>query len=210
LRLPGISDRHPSVDEYAELAHGLQSLDTIPISRQNDIVRTNRYRARTVGFRSAFIPFGVLVSDKRTYPRSEIGPRRPLLAYSPIMDGLLAILGVFSVFSPPVLIGIAWVRFLDPEAKSQPIWRRMLGGANLLAVSVLLSVSVLKLLGNRCNADADDWSCVIAWRSFAGSIVRLAPFFLVLTILGARRTRILTFISVLAIVFDVILVDTMA
>ena len=133
-----------------------------------------------------------------------------MLAYSPIMDGLLAILGVFSVFSPPVLIGIAWVRFLDPEAKSQPIWRRMLGGANLLAVSVLLSVSVLKLLGNRCNADADDWSCVIAWRSFAGSIVRLAPFFLVLTILGARRTRILTFISVLAIVFDVILVDTMA
>jgi hypothetical protein len=133
-----------------------------------------------------------------------------LLAYSPIMDGLLTILSVFSVFSPPVLIGIAWVRFLAPEAKSQPKWRRMLGAANLLAVSVLLSVSVLKFLGYHCNADAGDWSCVIAWRSFAGSIVRLAPFFLVLAILGARRTRILTFISVLAIVFDVILVDMMA
>jgi hypothetical protein len=126
------------------------------------------------------------------------------------MHGLLTILSVFSVFSPPVLIGIAWVRFLNPEVKSQPKWRSILGTANLLAVSVLLSVSILKLLGNNCNADAGDWSCVIAWRSFAGSIVRLAPFFLVLAILGARRTRILTFISVLAIVFDVILVDMMA
>jgi hypothetical protein len=126
------------------------------------------------------------------------------------MDGLFTILSVFSLFSPPVLIGIAWVRFLDPEAKSQPKWRRMLGAANLLAVSVLLSVSVLKFLGYHCNAATGDWSCVIAWRSFAGSIVRLAPFFLVLAILGARRTRILTFISVLAIVFDVILVDMMA
>ena len=71
------------------------------------------------------------------------------------MDDLLAILSAFSVFSPPVLIGIAWVRFSIPEAKSQPKWRRMLGGANLLAVSVLLSVWVLKLLGYRCNADAD-------------------------------------------------------
>jgi hypothetical protein len=126
------------------------------------------------------------------------------------MDGLLAILSVFSVFSPPVLIGIAWVRFLEPEAKLQPKWRRMLGAANLLAVSALLSVSVLKFLGYHCNADVGDWSCVIAWRSFAGSIVRLAPLFLVLAILSARRTRILTFISVLAIVFDVMLVDMMA
>jgi hypothetical protein len=126
------------------------------------------------------------------------------------MDGLLAILGIFSVISPPVLIALAWVRFLDPEAKSQPKWRRILGAANLLAVSVLLSFSVLKFLGYHCNADAGDWSCVIAWRSFAGSIIRLAPLFLILAILGARRTRILTFISVLAIVFDVILVDMMA
>lgn len=135
-----------------------------------------------------------------------------LLAYSLIMHGLwlLTILSVFSASSPPVLLGIAWVRFLNPEAKSQPKWRRILGAANLLAVSVLLSICVVKFLGNNCNADAGDWSCVIAWRSFAGSIVRLAPFFLVLAILGAKRTRILTLISVMAIVFDVILVDMMA
>jgi hypothetical protein len=40
--------------------------------------------------------------------------------------------------------------------------------------------------------------------------VRLAPVFLLLAIFGARRTRILSFISILAIVFDVILVDMMA
>lgn len=124
---------------------------------------------------------------------------------------LLDILSVFSVFSPPILLGIAWVRFLKPEARRErPKWRNLLGAANLLAVSVLFSVCVVKFFGYHCNADAGDWSCVIAWRSFTGSIVRLAPFFLVLAILGAKRTRILTFVSVLAIVFDVILVDMMA
>jgi hypothetical protein len=124
---------------------------------------------------------------------------------------LLNILSAFSVFSPPVLLGIAWVRFLKPEAmRERPKWRNILGTANLLAVSVLFGVCLVKFFGNNCNADAGDWSCVIAWRSFAGSIVRVAPLFLVLAILGAKRTRILTFISVLAIVFDVILVDMMA
>lgn len=111
----------------------------------------------------------------------------------------------------PILLGIAWVRFLKPEARSErPKWRNFLGAANLLGVSVLFSVCVVKVFGNHRNADAGDWSCVIAWRSFTGSIVRLAPFLLMLAILGAKRIRILTFISVLAIVFDVILVDMMA
>jgi hypothetical protein len=124
---------------------------------------------------------------------------------------LLDILGVFSVFSPPILLGIAWVRFLTPEARSERSkWRSILGAANLLGVSVLLVVCVVKFLGNHCNADAGDWSCAIAWTSFARSILRLAPFFLALAILGAKRTRILTFISILAIVFDVMLVDMMA
>jgi hypothetical protein len=115
------------------------------------------------------------------------------------------------VLSPPILLGIGWVRFLKPEARSERSkWRNVLGAANLLAVSVLLGVCVVKVLGNHCNTDAGDWSCVAVWRSFAGSIVRSAPFFLALAILGAKRTRILTFISVLAIVFDVILVDMMA
>jgi hypothetical protein len=124
---------------------------------------------------------------------------------------LLDILSVFSVFSPPILLGIAWVRFLTPEARSERSkWRSILGAANLLGVSVLLVVCVVKFLGNHCNVDAGDWSCVIAWKSFARSILRLAPFFLALAILGAKRTRILTFISILAIAFDVILVDMMA
>ena len=123
---------------------------------------------------------------------------------------LLNILSVSSIFSPPVLLGIAWARLLNPEAKSQPKWRRTVGAANLLAVSILLCVCVVKFVGNNCNADAGDWSCVIAWRSFAGLVVRLAPFFLIFAILGAKRTRILSLISVMAIVFDVILVDMMA
>jgi hypothetical protein len=45
---------------------------------------------------------------------------------------------------------------------------------------------------------------------FRGIDCSLGSFFPFLAILGAKRTRILTFISVLAIVFDVILVDMMA
>jgi hypothetical protein len=124
---------------------------------------------------------------------------------------LLNILSVFSMLSPPILLGIAWFRFVDPEARSErPKWRRVLGAANLLAVSALLIICVVKFLVGNCNVDAGDWSCVIAWRSFARSILRLSPLFLALAILGAKRTRILTLISVLAIVFDVVLVDMMA
>lgn len=121
------------------------------------------------------------------------------------------LVGYFSIFSPPVLLGFAWFGFLKhDEATPQPKCRRILGAVNLVAASTLLLVCVVKFLGNHCNADAGDWSCVIAWRSFAGWIIRLAPVFLLLATFGARRTRTLSFISVLAIVFDVILIDMMA
>ena len=124
---------------------------------------------------------------------------------------LFNIVSYFCVFSPPFLLGFAWFRFLRSEdAEVQSKWDRIFGAVNLVAVSTLLLVCVVKFLGNNCNADAGDWSCVIAWRSFAGWIVRTAPIFLFLTILGARRTRVLTFLSVISIVFDVILVDMMA
>jgi len=120
-------------------------------------------------------------------------------------------LSSFCLFSPPILLGIAWVRFLNfKERSGRPKWRHVLGATNLIAVSVLLGLCVVRFLGNNCNPDASDWSCVLAWRSFAGLIVRSAPFFLALTIFGAKRTRILSLLSVLAIVFDVILVGMMA
>jgi hypothetical protein len=123
---------------------------------------------------------------------------------------LFNIVSFVCVFSPPFLLGFAWAGFFKHDIAPQPKWRRILGVLNLCAVSALLVVCAVKFLGNRCNADAGDWSCVIAWRSFAGWVMGFTPFLLCLAILGARRTRILTFLSVLAIVFDVILVDMMA
>ena len=123
---------------------------------------------------------------------------------------LFNIVSYFCVFSPPFLLGFAWAGFLKRDTSPQAKWHRILGVVNLCAVTALLVVCVVKFLGNNCNADAGDWSCVIEWRSFAGWVMRIAPFLLVLAILGARRTRILTFLSVVAIVFDVILVDMMA
>jgi hypothetical protein len=51
---------------------------------------------------------------------------------------------------------------------------------------------------------------IFAVFSFAGVAFRLSPVLLILTIFCTKRTRILSFIAVLAIVFDVILVGMMA
>jgi hypothetical protein len=81
---------------------------------------------------------------------------------------------------------------------------------NLLFVSGLLITCIIKFLGYRCVGGANDWSCVIAWRSFAGTVLRAVPLLLALSIFGARRTRILSIASILAIAIDVIAVDMMA
>ncbi len=120
------------------------------------------------------------------------------------------ILGYVCMLWPPFLLAFAWAAFFERDDPPQAKWRRIVGAMNLCSVSAFFIVCVLKFLGNTCNADAGDWSCVIAWRAFVGWIVRVAPFLLVLAILSARRTRLLTFFSVVAIVFDVILVDMMA
>ena len=115
------------------------------------------------------------------------------------------------LLSPPFLVGFAWVGYFKCDDKiPQPRWRRKLGAVNLVAVSALLTLCVVRFLGYRCNADAGDWSCVTAWKPFAGAIVRLAPIFCSLQFLVPNALAILTFILVLVIVFDVFLVDMMA
>jgi hypothetical protein len=124
---------------------------------------------------------------------------------------LFNIISVFCMLSPPVLLCIAWGRFLQTnEAGAQPKWRRIVGALSLTAISSSLVICVVKFFGYRCDAGAGDWSCVIEWRSFAGIVLRLTPALLVLAILGARRTRILIVVSVIAIAFDCILIDMMA
>ncbi len=88
--------------------------------------------------------------------------------------GALGFLGILSIYAwfvaaqhsgrflralAPILLGIAWFRFLNPEARSErPKWRHVLGAANLLAVSALLIICVVKFLVGNCNVDAGDWS----------------------------------------------------
>jgi hypothetical protein len=71
-------------------------------------------------------------------------------------------------------------------------------------------LSVVKFLGYRCNASAGDWSCVITWRSFAGTTCSSNATIHRARAFGAKRTRILTIVSGLAIAFDCFLIDMMA
>ena len=124
---------------------------------------------------------------------------------------LFNVISIFCMLSPPVLLGIAWARFLETnEADAQPKWRHIVGALSLTVISALLVFCVVKFFGHRCDAGAGDWSCVIEFRSFAGIVLCLTPIFLALAMVGVRRTRIWSGASVIAIAFDCILIDMMA
>lgn len=193
------------------LARKNETCSNPPVSGLPDHRKSSAVGQFPVSIRAAlyFVLFGLWSADDQL---AKVLPLSGSLAYPFTMQGLwlLNILSIFTVFSPPILLGIAWARFLKREAVGeQPKWRHVLGAANLLAVSLLLGVSIVKFFGMRCNVDSGDWSCVVAWRSFTRLVVLSAPFLLALATLGAKRTRILSFVSILAIVFDVMLVDTM-
>jgi hypothetical protein len=123
---------------------------------------------------------------------------------------LFDIMGILCMLSAPILLCIAWARFFElDEIDAQPKWHGIVGSISLTSVSTLLIICVVKFLGYSCDAGAGDWSCGITWRSFAGTVVRLTPLFIVLALLGAKRTRILTIVSGLAIAFDCVLIDMM-
>jgi hypothetical protein len=96
------------------------------------------------------------------------------------------------------------------QVKAQPEWHGIVGSIGLASVSTLLMICVVRLLGYRSDAGAGDWSCVIAWRSLAGIALRVLPLLLVFALLRAKRTRVLTLVSALAIAFDCVLIDMMA
>jgi hypothetical protein len=120
-------------------------------------------------------------------------------------------ISILCTLSPPVPLCIAWVRFFAfDEIAGRPKWRRIVESTGLTSVSTLLIICMVKFIGYRCDAGAGDWSCVITWRSFAGTVVRLTPLFIVLAFLRAKRTRVLPCVSGLAVAFDWVLIDRMA
>jgi hypothetical protein len=117
-------------------------------------------------------------------------------------------LSVFSAGTPLYCLGT--LLCTGTKVKAQPEWHGIVGSIGLASVSTLLMICVVRLLGDRSHAGAGDWSCVIAWRSLAGIVLRVLPLLLVFALLRAKRTRVLTLVSALAIAFDCVLIDMMA
>ncbi len=129
-----------------------------------------------------------------------------------LIVGIVVGMPVFLIMlSPAFLIPLAWVRFFRQGGQwQQSGWRRITGLLNLIAVSGLLIVFVVKVLGTHCNTAVGDWSCVSAWRSFATVVVRSTPAFLTLAFVGAKGTRILTGVSAVAICLDCMYIAALA
>ena len=126
------------------------------------------------------------------------------------MELALGALNLLLFFSPPFLLAYAWKRhFAGEDGGPQPRWRRHAGLLNLILLSILLAVCLVKLATHRCNADID-WSCVAAWRDFTRIILVSAPAFLLFSLFSSRGTRIPSFLFVLAVSYDCILIDMAA
>lgn len=124
---------------------------------------------------------------------------------------LFNVISVIALFSPLFLLFLAWRRLLGKGSpQALPKWRDILSWASLLSVSGLLLVSIGAFLINNCNADLGDWSCVARWRSFTGFVICSSPFMIALSLFGRRGTRIPVALSIIAIVFDCVMVDLMA
>ena len=125
---------------------------------------------------------------------------------------LSAVVGLVSLFSPPLLLFFAWKRFFQSkDGESQPRWRSVLAWLALLSVSGLLAVCIWATATiPSCNVDLGDWSCVVRWRSFTRSVLRTAPILIFLAFLGRKGTQILAALSVLAISYDCLVIDMMA
>jgi uncharacterized membrane protein SirB2 len=116
---------------------------------------------------------------------------------------LLDVIGGFCLLSPPFLLGIAWFRFFRPaNGEHQAKWQRIVGAANLLVVSSLLVLCVVKFL-RRAGQPS-----LAGWLTFPIALAAL-PVLLSLCILGVRGTRMLTGISAFALALDVMLIDAM-
>jgi hypothetical protein len=56
----------------------------------------------------------------------------------------------------------------------------------------------------------DNWASVAKWRDFTRSVIHIAPAFLILALCGRKKTRLYSFLWIIAMVIDCIAVDMMA
>src|ERR1700731_955978 len=132
------------------------------------------------------------------------GRRGPL---SPLFHAVSLIV----LFSPPFLAFFVWKKFLQsPTHLERPQWKTIVEWIAILSASGCFVVWVIAFLTIPCDVGRYGWGCVARWRSFSGSVVRVAPLFIILAALGRRGTRILSVLWIIAVKFDCLMVDMMA
>jgi hypothetical protein len=120
------------------------------------------------------------------------------------------IVGFLSFFSPPFLTFFVWRNFLKPAANQQPTWKVWLDWTAVVCTSGFFLVCLVAAVVIPQDVQKDNWASVAIWRSFTGNVVRIAPLFLFLAILGRNKTRLFSVLLIIAVVLDCVAVDMMA
>ncbi len=120
-----------------------------------------------------------------------------------------SVVGILSFFSPPFLAFFVWRNFLKPAA-NQATWKIWLDWTAVVCTSGFFVVCLVAAFVIPQDVRKDNWASVAIWRSFTRDVLVIAPLFVLLAILGRKKTRILSVFLIVAVVLDCIAVDMMA
>jgi len=138
---------------------------------------------------------------------------RFVFAQTRTMRGLLVYdaISFLAFFSPPFFCFFVWRNFLKSENQSdRPAWKTRIDWLALICTTTFFLVCLLAAIFIPQDVAKDNWASVATWRNFAAWVIRIAPVFLILALCGRRKTRLLSFLWIVAVVIDCIAVDMMA
>jgi hypothetical protein len=119
-------------------------------------------------------------------------------------------IGFVAFLSPPFLAIFVWKNFLKPQATQQPAWKFYLDWTAVVCTSGFFLVCLIAAIVIPQDVAKDNWASVAVWRTFTGHVIRIAPLFFLLAILGRKKTRLLSILLIIAVVLDCIGIDMMA
>jgi hypothetical protein len=118
---------------------------------------------------------------------------------------------LLAFLSPPFLCVLVWRNFIGTQRSAdQPGWKVVLDWLAIVCTTIFFLTCLIAAMVIPQDVMKDNWASVAKWRDFTKSVVRIAPAFLILALCGRKRTRLCSFLWIVAVVIDCLAVDMMA
>jgi hypothetical protein len=120
-------------------------------------------------------------------------------------------ISIIAFLSPPFFCFFVWRNFLRlGNLSEQPAWKTGIDWLAVVSTTMFFLVCLFAAILIPQDVAKDNWASVAKWRNFTAWVIRIAPVFLVLALFGRRKTRLFSFLWIVAVVIDCISVDMMA